>query len=151
MTRLNMLTLTQEGAPKPPGDPAAAPSTAAPTTGQAPAGGPPAAPASNPLLTFLPLILMFVVFWFLLIRPQKKQQKERDLMIANLKKNDHVLTHAGIYGIVKQINDQDFVLCIDENKDVRVKVSRTSIAAVVKVSGGGEGEAKPETSEKAKS
>ena len=107
--------------------------------------------SSDFLTGILPLVLIFVVFWFLLIRPQKKQQKERDLMIANLKKNDHVLTHAGIYGIVKQINDQDFVLCIDENKDVRVKVSRTAIAAVIKTSGGGEGEAKPETSEKAKS
>ena len=102
-------------------------------------------------MEMLPLILMFVVFYFLLIRPQKKQQKERDLLISNLKKNDHVVTHAGIYGIVKQISDQDFVLCIDENKDVRIKVLRTAISAVVKQSGGGEGEAKPESPEKAKS
>ena len=100
---------------------------------------------------FLPLILMFVVFYFLLIRPQKKQQRERDLLITNLKKNDHVLTNAGFYGIVKQIGDKDFVLCIDENKDIRVRVLRSAIAGVEKISGGGEGEAKPEASEKAKS
>ena len=145
-----MMTL-QEGAPKPPGEAApAAPAgtTAAPSGPQAPA---PTGGAGGGLGMFLPLILMFVVFYFLLIRPQKKQQKERDLLIANLKKNDHVLTHAGIYGIVKQISDQDFVLCVDENKDVRVRVARSAIASVVKTSGGGEGEAKPESPEKAKS
>ena len=143
--------LIQAGAP-----PAGGSATPATTATQAPPAAPgaptTAAPGpSSSLSMFLPLVLMFVVFYFLLIRPQRKQQKERDSMIANLKKNDHVLTHAGIYGIVKQINDQDFVLCIDENKDVRIKVSRTAIAAVVKASGGGEGEAKPETPEKAKS
>jgi preprotein translocase subunit YajC len=147
-----LLTLIQAGAPPAGGSGTPTTSTQAPPT---PAPGAPAAGGSpgagGGLSMFLPLVLMFVVFYFLLIRPQRKQQKERDLMIANLKKNDHVLTHAGFYGIVKQINDQDFVLCIDENKDVRVKVSRTSIAAVVKASGGGEGEAKPETPEKAKS
>ncbi|HEX7898174.1 MAG TPA: preprotein translocase subunit YajC [Planctomycetota bacterium] len=148
---MNMMTL-QEGAPKPPGEAApAAPAGPAGTT-QQPAPAAPAQPSSGGGLgMFLPLILMFVVFYFLLIRPQKKQQKERDLLIANLKKNDHVVTHAGIYGIVKQISDQDFVLCIDENKDVRIKVLRTAISAVVKQSGGGEGEAKPESPEKAKS
>jgi len=146
-----MMMSLQEGAPKPPGDAApAAPAgtTAAPASPQAPA---PTGGAGGGLGMFLPLILMFVVFYFLLIRPQKKQQKERDLLISNLKKNDHVLTHAGIYGIVKQISDQDFVLCVDENKDVRVRVARSAIASVVKTSGGGEGEAKPESPEKAKS
>jgi preprotein translocase subunit YajC len=140
----------QEGAPKAPGD--AAPAAPAGTT--APASPAPAAPAGGAgggLGMFLPLILMFVVFYFLLIRPQKKQQREKDALIANLKKNDHVLTHAGIYGIVKQITDQDFVLCVDENKDVRVRVARSAIAAVIKTSGAGEGEAKPESPEKAKS
>lgn len=147
-----MLNTLQEGAPKPPGavPPAAAPTAGTTATPGAPAGTPPAGGGSS-LVTFLPLVLMFVVFYFLLIRPQKKQQREREQLINNLKKNDHVLTHAGIYGIVKQISDQDFVLCIDENKDVRVKVARTAIAGVVKTSGGGEGEAKPEASEKAKS
>jgi preprotein translocase subunit YajC len=141
----------QEGAPKPPGE---APPAPAPTSGtQAP---PPAAPPagggkSGGLEMFLPLVLMFVVFYFLLIRPQRKQQKERELLIANLKKNDHVLTHAGFYGIVKQINETDFVLCVDENKDVRVRVAKSAIANVIKQSGGGEGEAKPESPEKARS
>lgn len=145
---MKMMTI-QEGAPKPPGE--APPAAPAGTTGTQ---APPAAPTGSGgggLQMFLPLILMFVVFYFLLIRPQRKQQKEKDLLISNLKKNDHVLTHAGIYGIVKQISDQDFVLCVDENKDVRVRVARSAIAAVVKTSGGGEGEAKPESPEKAKS
>lgn len=122
--------------------------TAAPGTTQAPAEGAPA-PASQPgWVTFLPFILMFVVFYFLLLRPQKKQQQEREKMISALKKNDHVLTNSGIYGIVKQVQDNDFVLCIDENKDVRVKVARTAIAGIVKSSGGGDGESKAEPAEK---
>ena len=122
--------------------------TAAPGTTQAPADGAPA-PAQQPgWVTFLPFILMFVVFYFLLLRPQKKQQREREAMISSLKKNDHVLTNAGIYGIVKQVQDNDIVLCIDENKDVRVKVARSAIAGLVKSSGGGDGEPKPEAAER---
>ena len=120
--------------------------TAAPGTPQAPPEGAPASQQPG-WVTFLPFILMFVVFYFLLLRPQKKQQQEREKMISTLKKNDHVLTHAGIYGIVKQVQDNEIVLCIDENKDVRVKVAKTAIAGLVK-SSGGDGEPKPEAAEK---
>jgi preprotein translocase subunit YajC len=114
-------------------------------------GAPQQAPP-NPLGTFLvPLVLMFVVMYFLMLRPQRKQQKEREAMLANLKKNDHVVTASGLYGIVKQVRpeDTDLVLCIDEDKDVRVKVAKSAIAALVKPSGAS-GEAKAEASEKAK-
>jgi preprotein translocase subunit YajC len=147
-----MTTLQASQAPAPAAP--AAPPAAAPSTTQAPVPpGTDPAPAAQqpPLLSMLPMLLMFVVIFYLLIlRPQRKQQKERDQMIANLKKNDHVLTHAGIYGIVKQVQDADLVLCIDENKDVRIRVSRTAIAGLVKASGGdgAAAEAKPESSEK---
>lgn len=151
---MNLLEAIQEpSAPAP--APAAAPPPAAPgTTTQAPAG-----PATDPgtapppqggLLQMLPMLLMFVVIFYLLIlRPQKKQQKERELMMAGIKKNDHVLTHAGFYGIVKQVQDADLVLCIDENKDVRVRVAKSAVATLVKSAGGdGAADAKPESSEK---
>jgi preprotein translocase subunit YajC len=123
----------------------------APATGQQPpasgAGGGQGG-AFGGMGMFVPLILMFVVMYFLMLRPQRKQQKEREMMISNLKKNDHVVTHAGIYGIVKQVQDGDIILAIDESKDVRIKVAKTAIAGLVKASGA-EGEAKPE-GEKAK-
>ncbi len=128
-----------------------------PAPGGAPSTGQPAAPPAGGgggggfggLGMFAPLILMFVVMYFLMLRPQKKQQKEREAMIANLKKNDHVVTHAGIYGIVKQVQDNDLILAIDESKDVRIKVAKTAIAGLVKASGA-ESEAKPEAQEKPK-
>src|SRR5574341_288721 len=103
--------------------------------GGAPAGGggAPAGPGLGGMM--VPLVLMFVVMYFLMIRPQNKQRKERELMISNLKKNDHVLTSAGIYGIIKQISDQDLTLCIDERKDVCIRVSKASVASLVKPSG----------------
>jgi preprotein translocase subunit YajC len=121
--------------------------------GGAAAPGAGAAPASAPggLITMLPMFaLMFVVMYFMMIRPQRKQAKEREGMIANLKKNDHVLTSSGIYGIVKQVKpeDPDLTLCIDERKDVCIRVSKTSVAGLVKASGTPEGELKAETQEK---
>jgi len=115
--------------------------------GAAPAGGQPAGPGLGGMM--IPLVLMFVVMYFLMIRPQNKERKKREETIAALKKNDHVLTSAGIYGIVKQLSDQDITLCVDERKDVCIRVSRASIASVVKVSGApAEADAKTEATEK---
>ena len=114
----------------------------------APAAG---APQQQPggFLTMLPMFaLMFVVMYFLMIRPQNKERKKREEMIANIKKNDHVLTSAGIYGIVKQVTDQDITLCIDERKDVCIRVSKASIGSLVKASGAPAEEPKAETTEK---
>jgi len=114
------------------------------------AAAPGAAPGSPGFGMMVPLVLMFEVMYFLMIRPQRKQAKEREGMIANLKKNDHVLTSSGMYGIVKQIKpeDPDLTLCIDERKDVCVRVSKTSIAGLVKASGAPESEPKTDTQEK---
>ena len=120
-----------------------------PDAGAQPAGG---AQQPGGILTMLPMFaLMFVVMYFLMIRPQNKQRKQREEMIANLKKNDHVQTSSGIYGIIKQIKPDDpyLILCIDERKDVCIKVSKSSVVSLEKASGApAEGEAKPETTEK---
>ena len=115
--------------------------TAAPAAG----GAQPAGPGLGGMM--IPLVLMFVVMYFLMIRPQSKERKKREEMISNLKKNDHVLTSAGIYGIVKQVTDQDLTLCIDERKDVCIRVSKQSVASLVKASGSPEPEPKAETTE----
>ena len=118
------------------------------------AGAPPAGGAQQPggFLTMLPMFaLMFVVMYFLMIRPQNKARKEKEEMIKNLKKNDHVQTAAGIYGIIKQVKPDDpyLILCIDERKDVCIRVSKSSIVSLEKASGApAEAEAKPETTEK---
>jgi len=112
-------------------------------------GGQPAGPGLGGMM--IPLVLMFVVMYFLMIRPQNKQRKERELMISNLKKNDHVQTSAGIYGIIKQVKPEDpyVILCIDERKDVCIRVSKSSIVSLEKASGApADAEPKAETTEK---
>ncbi len=84
---------------------------------------------------FVPLILMFVIFYFLLIRPQQKKAKEHQEMINNLKKGDRVVTGGGIHG---QIVSTDAATVVVEIADkVRVKVNRPSIAGLVQSTGGG--------------
>ncbi|HJO77148.1 MAG TPA: preprotein translocase subunit YajC [Pelagibacteraceae bacterium] len=70
---------------------------------------------------FIPLILIFVIFYFFLIRPQQKKVKEHKLMVAALKRGDEVVTSGGIVGKVERILGQDKVdLLISENVSVQV-------------------------------
>jgi preprotein translocase subunit YajC len=78
---------------------------------------------------FLPLIVMFVIFYFLLIRPQQKQRKERQALLQSLKKGDRVITVSGMYGLIKEINDNIVILRIADN--VNIKMVRDGINSVV--------------------
>ncbi len=89
-----------------------------------PGGAPPA------LMNFLPLILIFGVFYLLLIRPQQQKAKEQQKMIANLKRNDEVITSGGLYGKVAALNDK--VLTLEIAPNVRVRVERAQVASLVK-------------------
>lgn len=71
------------------------------------------------------IVLLFVVFYFFMIRPQSKRQKEIKNFRASLKVGDKVITSGGIYGRIKEINDDSVLLEIDEN--VRVRVDKNSI------------------------
>lgn len=85
--------------------------------------------AGNPILSFLPIILMFVVFYFLLIRPQSKRQKEVEKMRTELKKGDHIITNGGIHGTIEGIKDND-VLLIKTGTDTKIHVSRSAVATI---------------------
>ena len=74
---------------------------------------------------FLPLILIFVVFYFLLIRPQQKQAKQHQAFLNDLKKGYKVFTKGGIHGVITGINDN--IVSLEIAKDVVVKVSRDAI------------------------
>ncbi len=78
---------------------------------------------------FLPLILLFVLFYFLLIRPQQKQQKNRKEMLSQLKKGDRVVTIGGIHGIIKEIDDHNIALRVAEN--INLKMSRAAVDRVL--------------------
>lgn len=77
------------------------------------------------LQAFLPLILMFAILYFLLIRPQQKQQKKRKEMLGALKVGDKVITIGGIYGTITNVKEDRVFLQIAEN--VEIKVLRSAI------------------------
>ena len=92
-------------------------------------GSQPGAGASGGgLEAFIPIILMFVIFYFLLIRPQQKKQKEALKMLDELKEGDAVVTLSGIHGTIKKLKDDTVMLQIADN--VRIKINRTSISKV---------------------
>ena len=82
----------------------------------------------SPILSFLPLVAMFAIFYFLLIRPQQKKQKERDAMLTSLKEGNNVITTGGLYGKIKKIKDDVITLQIADN--VRVKISKDSVTSL---------------------
>lgn len=87
------------------------------------AGGP------GPLMTVFPFILIFVIMYFMVIRPQQKKAKQHQEMLAKLKKNDEVMTSGGIYGKVMDLKDTVVTLEIAPN--VRIRVHRPQISVVI--------------------
>lgn len=85
------------------------------------------ASAQPGLMNFLPLILIFGIFYFLLIAPMRKRQKALQEMIGALKKGDKVVTTGGLHGEVHALEEETLILKIAEN--VRVKVARSAIAS----------------------
>ncbi len=88
----------------------------------------------NPLGLFLPLILIFVVFYFLLIRPQQKKQKAHKAKVGAIVKGDEVITNGGILGKVTSVKGEDTIM-VEISKGVEVKVSRHMVADVVDKTG----------------
>ncbi len=84
----------------------------------------------NPFVQTAPIIIIFFVMYFLLIRPQVKQQKESVRMQSELKKNDNVVTIGGLHGTIVNVKEDAVTLRVDDN--VRVDVDKTAIARVVK-------------------
>jgi preprotein translocase subunit YajC len=83
-----------------------------------------------------PIFLMVIIFglmWFMFIRPQRKQEASRRAMIAGVRKNDRIVTTGGILGVVTNVKEQDeeVTIKIDEARDVKVRVLRNNIAAVL--------------------
>src|SRR3989338_8087573 len=101
------------------------------TVSIAQAAAPSAGGSSNMLVSFLPLILMFVIFYLLLIRPQQKRQKALQLMIKNLKKGDKVTTSGGMIGTVLGVAEDKVVLKVGEN-EVKLEFEKSAISGLIK-------------------
>ena len=93
----------------------------------------PQAPQVNPLINLFPLILIFVIFYFLLIRPQKTKDKVHSKMLANLNKNDEIVTSSGIHGTIVNVKDKTVILRIDDN--VKMEIEKNTVAYVKKTQG----------------
>lgn len=92
-----------------------------------------AAPASplGDIGFFVPLILVFVVMWFFMIRPQQKKQKDHQAMIRAAKRGDRIVTSGGILGVITKANDTDNDVEVEIAKDVKIRVVRSAISDIV--------------------
>jgi preprotein translocase subunit YajC len=83
------------------------------------------APGGSPMTQFVPLIAIFAIFYFLVLRPQSKKAKDHQKMLTELKKGDEVVTQGGIIGKISGITDGELVLQVQEG--VRLRVTRASV------------------------
>jgi preprotein translocase subunit YajC len=81
-------------------------------------------------MQLLPFAFIFIIFYFLLIRPQQKRQKEHQNLLSNLKTGDKVITTSGIHGLIANVKDTTFLVKIADN--VKIEVDKNAIASVSK-------------------
>jgi len=96
-----------------------------------PAGGEAAGPASL-LTSFLPLIAIVAIFYFLMIRPQNKKRKETEKMLAALKKGDKIVTIGGLYGTVQSVKETTVIIKVDDN--TKIEFLRSAVSNVITAS-----------------
>jgi len=106
------------------------------------AGGQGAAPGCAPggegvqgggLMSFLPIILIFAILYFIMIRPQQKKQKEHQKLVSELQKGDKVVSSGGIHGVVSSLKEETVVVKVADN--VKLEISRSSISRVLQRGG----------------
>ncbi len=90
----------------------------------------PAAAGPNPLSSFIPIILIFVIMYFVLFRPQMRRQKDQQRLVSALKTGDRVVTSAGIHGIITNVKDTTVTVKVADN--VKLEMEKSAVATVVK-------------------
>ncbi|HUN81669.1 MAG TPA: preprotein translocase subunit YajC [Phycisphaerae bacterium] len=89
----------------------------------------PAPPGMGSML--MPLLLMGLIFYFIMIRPQGAEKKRREQMLNAIKKNDRVVTVGGIMGVVQSVKDDEITLKVDESSNTKITFTRSAISRVV--------------------
>ena len=90
-----------------------------------------ASPQGNPMMQFLPLlIIMFAIMYFLIIRPQKTKEKKRLELISNVRKQDRIVTTGGVHGVVTSVKENEVLIRVDDAKDVKLKIDKSAITSV---------------------
>ncbi len=90
----------------------------------------PAPAGPNPLASFVPIILIFVIMYFLLFRPQMRRQKEQTALVSQLKTGDRVVTASGIHGLISNVKDRTVIVKIADN--VKIEMEKSAVSSVVK-------------------
>lgn len=85
-------------------------------------------PSPNPVLNFLPLILIFGIFYFLMLRPMSKQRKEQQKMISELRSGNVVLTNGGIIGTIVSLTDDTVILRVKPD-NIKIQVARSAVSS----------------------
>ena len=106
----------------------------------APAG----AEGGSTMMSFLPLIAIVAIFYFLILRPQKKKQQDTQKMLSALRKGDRIVTIGGIHGIIQSVKESTVIVKVDEN--VKLEFNRAAISSVVSQARDERDERKAETS-----
>ena len=90
----------------------------------------PQAQTVSPIISLIPFVFIFIIFYFLLIRPQKTKEQEHRKMLEKLDKNDAVVTSGGIHGTIVNVKETSVVLRVDDN--VKIEVEKNCISYVMK-------------------
>jgi preprotein translocase subunit YajC len=98
---------------------------------QTPTGSP--AAVANPLASFIPIILIFIIMYFLLFRPQMRRQKEQARIVSALKTGDRVITASGIHGMITNVKDTTVTVKVADN--VKIEMEKSAVTNVVKSDG----------------
>ena len=94
-------------------------------------------PASNPLVSFLPLIFIVAIFYFLVFMPMQRQKKQQAQMLANLESGSEVLTSGGIVGTIVSISGDMLIVRVKPD-NVKLQVARSAVSSLVKSDAAGE-------------
>ena len=89
----------------------------------------PPAPGPSPLANFIPIILIFVIMYFLLFRPQMKRQKEQARLISALKTGDRVVTASGIHGMISNVKERTVIVKVADN--VKIEMEKSAVTNVI--------------------
>ena len=84
---------------------------------------------ASPITSFIPLIIIFFIFYFLIIKPQKDKQNQHKELLKNIKKNDDVVTAGGIHGTVVNVKEKTFVIRVDDN--VKIEIDKEAVSTVL--------------------
>ena len=90
----------------------------------------PAPAGPSPLASFVPIILIFVIMYFLLFRPQMKRQKEHARLVSSVKTGDQIVTASGIHGMITNVKDRTVIVKVADN--VKIEMEKSAITTVVK-------------------